>query len=105
MTKLLGSAKKKPRKRVLSSFDAAEFLDSEETIAEYLNAAKKKSDPDVFLGALSEVARAKRIAVIAEKSSLGRESLYKALRPGAAPRFETIRKVIDALGVEAKFAA
>jgi probable addiction module antidote protein len=99
------SAKRKPKKPALSAFDAAEFLDNEEMIAEYLNAAMKETDPNVFLGALSDVARAKGIARIAEKSGLGRESLYKALKPGASPRFETIRKVIDALGVETKFAA
>ena len=97
-------AKRTPKKLILSPFDAAEYLESEELIAEYLNAAMKEPDPDVFLSALSNVARAKGMGAIAEKSGLGRESLYKALKPGAAPRFETIRKVIAALGVETRFA-
>jgi probable addiction module antidote protein len=52
----------------ISAFDAAEFLDSEEIIAEYLNAAMSDPDPDIFLMALSNVARARGIAMIAEKS-------------------------------------
>ena len=53
--------------------------------------------------ALGDVARAKGMAQVAKDAGLGRESLYKALAPGAKPRFETIVKVARALG--AKFTA
>lgn len=57
-------------------------------------------DQDLLLLALSDVARAKGMAQVAKDAGLGRESLYKALAPGAKPRFETIVKVARALGVK-----
>jgi probable addiction module antidote protein len=58
------------------------------------------NDPDLLLVALSDVARAKGMAQVAKDAGLGRESLYKALAPGAKPRFETVMKVARALGVK-----
>ncbi len=69
-------------------------------MAEYLAAALDDSNPDVFLAALADVAKAKGMTEVARKSGLGRESLYKALAPGAQPRLDTIRKVIEALGLK-----
>lgn len=80
-------------------FDAADYLDDEETIAAYLTAALNDADPDVFLVAVKTVARARGMTQLAKDSGLGRESLYKALAPGAKPRYETIMKVVRALGV------
>ena len=80
-------------------FDAAEFLDSSEAIAAYLDAAMNEEDTDVFLRALSNVVRAKGMAAIAERAGVGRESLYKTLAPGSTPRYDTIHKLLDALGV------
>ena len=59
----------------------------------------EEDDFDLYLTALSDIARARGMTVVAEKSGLGRESLYKALAPGAKPRYETVRKLVDALGV------
>ena len=87
-------------KEKITGFDPAAYLDSEETIAEYLTAILEENDPDLLLSALSDVARARGMAQIAKDSGLGRESLYKALAPGAKPRFETIMKVMHALGVK-----
>jgi probable addiction module antidote protein len=87
-------------KEKFTDFDPAAYLDSEETIAEYLTAILEENDPDLLLSALSDVARARGVAQIAKNSGLGRESLYKALAPGAKPRFETIMKVMHALGVK-----
>jgi probable addiction module antidote protein len=87
-------------KEKITDFDPAAYLDSEETIAEYLTAILEENDPDLLLSALSDVARARGVAQIAKNSGLGRESLYKALAPGAKPRFETIMKVMHALGVK-----
>lgn len=83
----------------LKPFDAADFLDSEEAIAEYLNAALEDANPDVFLVAMGDVARARGMTKLAQDAGMGRESLYKALTPGAKPRYDTVLKVMRALGV------
>ncbi len=82
-----------------ATFDVADYLDNEETIAEYLNAAAEDADPAVLLAALSDVAKARGMATVAKAAGLGRESLYKALAPGSHPRHETISAVMRALGV------
>ncbi|NKB38749.1 MAG: putative addiction module antidote protein [Gammaproteobacteria bacterium] len=84
----------------IAPFDASEYLDNEETIAEYLATALENSNPDVFLAAVCDVAKARGISIVAADASLGRESLYKALKPGAQPRFETVRRLLNALGVK-----
>ena len=83
----------------LIAFDAARNLDDDAAIAEYMTAILEANDPDLLL-ALSDVARAKGMAQVAKDAGLGRESLYKALAPGAKPRFETVMKVARALGVK-----
>jgi probable addiction module antidote protein len=80
-------------------FDAADYLDNEETIAEYLTAALEDDDPELLLTAIKDVARARGMTKLAKDTGLGRESLYKALAPGAKPRYDTVMKVIRALGV------
>ena len=82
------------------TFDAADYLDSEETIAEYLTAALEDPNPDVFLAAVRDVARSRGMAQLAKDTGLGRESLYKALLPGAKPRYDTVLKLLHALGVK-----
>jgi probable addiction module antidote protein len=84
----------------LVAFDAARHLDDEEAIAEYMTAVLETNDSDLLLLALSDIARAKGMAQVAKDAGLGRESLYKALSPGAKPRFDTIVKVARALGVK-----
>jgi probable addiction module antidote protein len=84
----------------LVAFDAARYLDDEEAIAEYMTTVLETNDSDLLLLALSDVARAKGMAQVAKDAGLGRESLYKALAPGAKPRFETVMKVARALGVK-----
>jgi probable addiction module antidote protein len=81
-------------------FDAAEYLYNDEVIAEYLSAAADDPNPDVFLAALGDVAKARGMAQIAKDSGLGRESLYKALASGSHPRHETVQAVLRALGVK-----
>jgi probable addiction module antidote protein len=82
----------------ISKFDVTEHLDNEEVIAEYLAAAMEDDDPNIFLAALSDVAKARGMAQLAKDCGLSRESLYKTLAPGAKPRFETIMKITRALG-------
>ena len=88
-----------------SKFDAADYLDSEEIIAEYLTAALEDTNLDVFLAAIGDVAKARGMSAIAQSSGLGRESLYKALAPGAKPRYDTILKVLRSLGVKLTISA
>lgn len=83
-----------------ATFDAADYLNDEETIAEYLTAALEDPNPDVFLAAIRDVARARGMAQLAKDAGLGRESLYKALTPGAKPRYDTVLKLLHALGVK-----
>ncbi len=84
----------------IAVFDAADYLDSDVLIAEYLNAALEDENPNVFLQAIADVAKAKGMTQLANDTGLGRESLYKALAPGAKPRYDTVLKLIRALGVE-----
>ena len=90
--------KKAPLK--LIPFDAAKYLHDDAAIAEYMDAVLEANEPALLLWALSDVARAKGIAQVAKDAGLGRESLYKALAPGAKPRFETVMKVAQALGLK-----
>ena len=83
----------------LPSFDAAQYLDSDEAVAEYLTAILEENNAGLLAAALGEVARARGMTEIARASGMAREALYKALKPNAQPRFETIARVCQALGV------
>jgi probable addiction module antidote protein len=83
----------------LKTFDMAEHLDSDQAIAEYLTIVLEENDPAALADALGTVARARGMTAVAEGAGLAREALYKALRPGAQPRFDTIQRVCAALGV------
>jgi probable addiction module antidote protein len=83
-------------------FEVVDYLDNEGVIAEYLTAAMEDPNPDMFLRAVSDVARARGMTKLAQDSGLGRESLYKALRPGSKPRYETVSKILAALHVKIK---
>jgi probable addiction module antidote protein len=84
----------------LKDFDPSEYLDNDKVIAEYLTAALEDGNPDVFLSAVGHVAKARGMSEIAHTTGLGRESLYKALAPGAKPRYDTVLKVLQSLGVK-----
>jgi probable addiction module antidote protein len=90
---------RKVRAEDLPEFDASRYLDSDAAIAEYLTALIDEKDPSVLAAALGDIARARGMAQIAEATGLTREALYKALREGAHPRFETISRVCNALGL------
>lgn len=96
----MAKAKKAAAKVRFKRFEASEFLKSEAAIEEFLAAAMEDPNPDVFLAALGEVAKVRGIATLAERSGLGRKSLYKTLAPGSKPRYETICKLVDALDVK-----
>ncbi len=89
----------------VTEFDPSAYLDNEEVIAEYLAAALEDPNPDVFLSAVGHVAKARGMSDIARLTGLGRESLYKALAPGAKPRYDTVLKVLHSLGVKLSISA
>jgi probable addiction module antidote protein len=84
----------------LPEFDAAEYLDDEQTIAAYLTAVLEENDPALLAAALGDIARARGMTEIAKASGLTREALYRALRADAQPRFDTVSRVCAALGVK-----
>ena len=84
----------------LLPFDAARYLTDDAAIAEYMSAVLEMGEPDLLLMALSDVLRARGMAQVARDAGLGRESIYKALAPGANPRFDTVMKVMAALGIQ-----
>ncbi len=86
-------------------YDSAEYLNTEEDIANYLEAVFEDGDPALIAHALGVVARAKGMAKVAKKAGLGRESLYKALSKDGNPKIETVVKVMHALGLKLKVAA
>ena len=83
----------------LPEFDFAAHLNDEKTIAAYLTDILEANDPALLASALGDIARAHGMSEIAKASGLTREALYKALRPDAQPRFDTISRVCAALGV------
>jgi probable addiction module antidote protein len=91
---------KRKTKVTYSTFNVSDHLDSEKVISEYLTLAAQDENPNLLLKALSDVAKARGMAQVAKDSGLGRESLYKALTPGAKPRYETIAAVMRALNVK-----
>ena len=83
-----------------SVHEASRFLDSPEVISEYLAQSMKSQDPQVLMKALSEVAKAQGVNKVAEAAGVNRESLYKTLKGGSKTRYETVQKLMLALGVE-----
>ncbi len=83
----------------LPEFDAAPYLDNEETIAAYLTDILEENDAALLAVALGHIARARGMTEIARSAGITREALYKALRPDSAPRFDTVKRVCMALGV------
>ena len=81
-----------------SKFDIADYLDSNEMIAEYLNTVLEGGDDSDVIVAIGHIARAIGMSKISEETGLSRPSLYKALSEGAKPQFETIMKVLKAIG-------
>ena len=81
----------------LKPLDISEFLRDEDTIAHYLAFSAKAEDPNVFLSALADVAKARGMTDIARRTGLGRQNLYKALAPDANPSYHTLRKVMRAM--------
>jgi probable addiction module antidote protein len=82
-----------------SEFDIARLLKSKKVMTEYLNQVIADGDDAELAAALGHIARAKGMVEIAQSSGLSREALYKALKPNTKPRFDTVSKVIQSLGM------
>lgn len=83
----------------LPSFDIANYLTTKEDIATYLTIIIEEGDASELAYALGVASRTRGMAEVAKSAGITREAMYKALRPGARPRFETINKVCGALGL------
>ncbi len=81
----------------LKRFEVTDFLDSDEALIEYLNAALQEDDPAYFTKALGNVARAKGMTYVSEGAGLGRQALYRALSSEGNPRIDTLFRVLDTL--------
>jgi probable addiction module antidote protein len=84
-------------------FDVANYLDSDEAIAAYLNEVLAEDDQDLLLSALDDIARARGMTEVADAAGVTRPGLYKALKPGAKTGFVTVRKLVSALGLRIMF--
>lgn len=93
-------APRKAKPLELAPFDASEYLGNEEVIAEYLAAALENPNPDVFLAAVADVAKARGISALARESGLTRAGIYRGLASGSTPSFATVMKITRALGVK-----
>ncbi len=88
-------------------FDAAKYLEDEEDIALFPQAATEEAaeagDNNILLKAIETAAKARGMMQVSKDAGVSRESLYRSLAPKAKPRYETIVKVLDALGVQMIF--
>lgn len=81
-----------------SKFDIADYLDSNEMIAEYINVVLSEGNDSDIITAIGHVAKSIGMTKIAQETGLSRPSLYKALSEGSKPQFDTILKVLKAIG-------
>ncbi len=81
-------------------YDSAEYLDTPEAIAEYLTEALESDDIGFIMRAIGTVARARGMTQVAREAGVSRENLYRSLSGDTNPEFDTIRRVLTALGVK-----
>ena len=79
--------------------DSADYLDSAEGIAAYLDAWLEDGTPEELRNALATIARSKGISELARRSGISRPGIYKALGEDGNPSFETIRSILGAMGL------
>ena len=84
----------------LKTFDMAEYLDSEQAIADYLSIVMEDGTPALLVAALGDVARARGMTQLARDTGLAREALYRSLSADGNPSFASVTKVLRALGVK-----
>ena len=81
-----------------TKFEISDYLYNPQVIASYLNTVLEEGNSDELIVALGHITKAIGMTKIAEKTGMSRPSLYKALSEGAKPHFETIHKVLKAIG-------
>lgn len=91
--------------KTATKWDASEYLETEEDMAAYLNAALEDGDTSVVAAALGDIARAKGMIQLSKETGITRDGLYKALSPTGNPSFDTVQKVIRAFGLKLNVAA
>jgi len=91
------------KKVKLSDWNILDYLDNEESIAAYLQAAVAENNPQSLILAIGDIARARGINKMAKEMGVNRESLYKSLNGKTKPQFETIYNALDKLGLEIYF--
>lgn len=88
-----------------TNWDASEYLETEEDMAAYLNAALEDGNTSVITAALGDIARAKGMTQLSKETGITRDGLYKALSPTGNPSFDTVQKVVRAFGLKLDVAA
>jgi probable addiction module antidote protein len=83
-----------------TKYDAAEYLDSKEAIADYLSEAFESGDNELITVAIGTVARVKGMGDVAKQAGLNRENLYRAFSEGGQPEFGTVMKVLNSFDVQ-----
>ena len=86
-------------------FNPAGMLQSDEEIAAFLAEAYADDDPAAFVTALCDVVKLKGVAKMAEETGLNRESLYKTFSDQAQPKWDTVHRLLKAIGVRLEVAA
>ena len=86
-----------------SRYDTADYLETEEDIALYLDACAQEDDPQLMIAALGDVAKARNMVALAQETGMSRAGLYKALSGEGNPSFATVMKVTHALGLRMTF--
>ena len=90
----------KRKKTKTLPWKSEDYLETPEDVSAYLEAVFEDGDPKLIGHALGVVARSKGMTEVARRSGLGRQSLYKALSPDGRPEFDTVLKVVQALGLK-----
>jgi probable addiction module antidote protein len=85
-------------KEIITSFDVADYLKTDQDIKLFLKESANSGDMSDFIHALSTAARAKGMTEVAKQAGVTRASLYKSLSDDGNPRFDTITKIVEALG-------
>ena len=91
--------------KTATNWDASKYLETEEDMAAYLNAALEDGDASVIAAALGDIARAKGMTQLSKETGITRDGLYKALSPTGNPSFDTVQKVVRAFGLKLDVAA
>lgn len=86
--------------KTATNWDASKYLETEEDMAAYLNAALEDGDTSVIAAALGDIARTKGMTQLSKETGITRDGLYKALSPTGNPSFDTVQKVVRAFGLK-----